>query len=147
MWAKADEGLAMKIHVNRVPEEGLFCHESYDPAPMDMERNDLRLPKPIQVDANVALVDKELVVNADINCPLAMTCGRCLDDFESKVHVATIFSYNVQPKDVVDITDDVRQEIILAYPMIPVCKPDCKGLCRECGANLNKGTCAHQLSV
>ena len=46
-------------------------------------------------------------------------------------------------RDVVDITDDVRQEIMLAYPMIPVCRPDCKGLCSVCGQNLNAGPCQH----
>ena len=144
MQTHAYEESAMKIHVNRVPEEGLSRHENYDPVALDMERDDIRLPKPFTVDAAIALADKELVVNADIRCPLSMTCGRCLDDFESTVHVPAIFSYNVQPTDVVDITEDVRQEIILAFPMIPVCREGCQGLCRTCGQNLNHGTCAHQ---
>jgi uncharacterized metal-binding protein YceD (DUF177 family) len=57
------------------------------------------------------------------------------------------FSYSVQPTDVVDITEDVRQEIILAYPMIPLCDPACKGLCRSCGANLNRVSCGHHAIV
>lgn len=134
----------MKIQVNRVPEEGLHCHESYDPAPLDMERPDVRLPEPFKVDADVALADRELVVNADIRARLFMTCGRCLDEFHKVVELDAIFNYAVAPTDTVDITDDVRQEIILAYPMIPVCRPDCKGLCRQCGHNLNRGLCEHQ---
>ena len=134
----------MKIHVSRIPEEGLQRHETYDPAPLDMERQDVRLPRPFDVDAQIALAERELVVRADIRCPLRMICGRCLEEFPSTVDVDAVFSYHVQPSDVVDITDDVRQEIILAYPMIPVCTPDCKGLCRECGHNLNLGSCAHQ---
>ncbi len=143
MRLAAYEDRAMKIHVNRVPEEGLSRHESYDPAAMDMEREDIHLSKPFEVDAAIMLIDKELVVNADIRCLLTMACGRCMDDFESLVHVPAIFSYNVKITDVVDITEDVRQEIILAYPMIPVCREDCKGLCRMCGQNLNRGTCGH----
>jgi uncharacterized protein len=42
---------------------------------------------------------------------------------------------------VVDITNDIRQEIILAYPMIPICRQTCKGLCAVCGYNLNQGVC------
>ena len=133
----------MKIHVNRVPEEGLSLHKSYDASSLDMERQDIHLPKPFEVDAAIALADKELVVSAGIKAVLAMTCGRCMDDFESTVHLDAVFSYNVHPTDVVDITDDVRQEIILSYPMIPVCKPECKGLCRECGQNLNRESCSH----
>ncbi|MBI2174769.1 MAG: DUF177 domain-containing protein [Candidatus Omnitrophica bacterium] len=60
--------------------------------------------------------------------------------------VKAMSSYHVAPTDVVDITDDVRQEIILAYPMIPVCREDCKGLCISCGQNLNVAACSHQMA-
>jgi len=35
----------------------------------------------------------------------------------------------------------VRDAIHLAVPMAPQCRPDCRGLCAECGADLNKGPC------
>ena len=59
------------------------------------------------------------------------------------INTDAVFSYKAQLTDVVDITEDVRQEIILAYPMVPVCQPQCKGLCIECGQNLNLGSCPH----
>jgi uncharacterized protein len=52
----------------------------------------------------------------------------------------------VAPTDVVDITDDIRQEIILAYPMIPICQQNCKGLCPVCGQNLNQEILPHKCS-
>ncbi len=134
----------MKIHVNHIPEEGCKEHAAYDPSKLDMERMDIHLPEPFTVDAFLTMADKELVVNADIRCPLHMTCGRCLEKFVLNLHTDAIFSYKVDPTDVVDITEDVRQEIFLAYPMIPVCRPDCKGLCRYCGQNLNVASCSHQ---
>ena len=133
----------MKIQVNRVPEEGLKEHAVYDPAVLDMEREDVRPAKPFDIDAQISLVDKELVVNADIHCTLSLTCARCLEAFEAPVSPRAIFSYSVEPNDIVDITEDVRQEIILAYPMVPVCRPDCKGLCAVCGQNLNERACGH----
>jgi uncharacterized protein len=36
----------------------------------------------------------------------------------------------------------LREEIILAMPMQPLCRPDCLGLCRTCGQNWNEGRCA-----
>lgn len=133
----------MKIHVNRVPEEGLIEHVAYEPSGMDMDRDDVRLVDPFEVDAKISLAERELIVKVDIHSPVVMTCGRCLDEFTQVLNPRGFFSYNVQPTDVVDITDDVRQEIILAYPMIPRCRPDCKGLCPVCGQNLNRGTCGH----
>lgn len=133
----------MKINVSRVPEEGLTEHATYDPSGMDMERLDIHLKEPFEVDAKIALADKELVVQTQIKAPVVYSCARCLDEFPATVQTQQLFSYRVAPTDVVDITDDVRQEIILAYPMFPICQPDCKGLCTTCGQNLNHALCAH----
>ena len=35
----------------------------------------------------------------------------------------------------------VREQILLAIPMKPLCKPDCRGLCASCGTNRNAGSC------
>lgn len=134
----------MKIQVNRIPEEGLREHATYDPSRLDMERQDIRLADPIEVDAVVNKTDDELLVEVDIECSMRMECARCLEQFETVLRTDALFNYEVKPSDIVDITDDVRQEIILGYPMIPVCRPDCRGLCRVCGQNLNQGDCAHQ---
>jgi uncharacterized protein len=134
---------AMKIHVNRIPEEGLREQKTYDPAEFDMDRADIHLADPFEIDAFITKVDEELIVDVDIRCPLRLSCAKCLEEFDQTVTADALFNYKVAPTDVVDITDDVRQEIILAYPMIPVCRPDCKGLCMTCGQNLNLGTCAH----
>lgn len=133
----------MKVYVNRIPAEGLRDHATYDPTVLDMDRADIRLREPFAVDALITKADQELVVNVEIRAPLQASCARCLEDFTSLVTADTVFSYHVQPTDVVDITDDVRQEIILAYPMIPICRSDCKGLCRTCGQNLNLAACGH----
>ena len=142
--AQLTEDPTMKIQVNRVPEEGLKEHASYNPATLDMERWDIRLPEPFEVDARVTKADTELIVDVDIHCPLRMSCSRCLEEFDRVVAPEALFTYQVKPTDVVDITDDVRQEILLAFPMVPVCRPDCKGLCSVCGQNLNTGSCPHQ---
>ena len=133
----------MKIHVNHVPEEGLTQHAAYDPIALDMDRDDIHLREPFKVDAVIMRADHELVVNATIRCPASSTCARCLSEFTLTLTPAALFSYTVQPTDVVDITDDVRQEVILAYPIRPLCRPDCKGLCRVCGQNVNERACSH----
>jgi len=143
---RVDGECRMHIHVNRVPPEGLQQRASYDPAPLDMEREDIRLREPFEVDAVVSKVERELVIQAAIRAPLAVSCARCLEEFRTVVQAEATFSYTVQPTDVMDITDDVRQEVLLAYPMVPVCRAECRGLCAVCGANLNVSSCSHQAS-
>jgi len=43
----------------------------------------------------------------------------------------------------VDLDPGVREAAILARPMAPLCRPDCRGLCTRCGADLNEGPCPH----
>ncbi len=133
----------MKIHVNRVPTEGMQEHASYNPATMDMDREDIRVTPPVEVDAWVQVAQQELIVRAAIACHLQLTCARCLEEFDTTAQTETVFSYSVKPTDVVDITNDVRQEIILGYPMVPLCRTNCRGLCVTCGQNLNRGSCPH----
>ncbi len=40
-----------------------------------------------------------------------------------------------------DLEDPMREYALLSIPMLPLCREDCKGLCPQCGANLNDGPC------
>ncbi len=42
----------------------------------------------------------------------------------------------------IDLVDVLREEVWLAWPRRAVCRPDCRGLCPHCGANLNQASCA-----
>ena len=134
----------MKIHVSNIPDEGMRQHARYDPSVLDMDRQDVHLREPFEVDAFIIKAERELIVDVDIHAPLQAICARCLDEFDVTISPEALFSYAVQLTDTVDITEDVRQEIMLAYPMVPVCRPECKGLCKTCGHNLNAADCGHQ---
>ena len=133
----------MKIQVNRIPAEGLQEEAVYDPKLLDVERFDLHVEEPIVVSSFITKAENAVLVQAQIRCRLRLSCARCLEPFEFPMEIAGTFSYQVRPSDVVDVTDDIRQEILLAYPMIPVCQEACKGLCPACGWNLNAGSCVH----
>jgi uncharacterized protein len=42
----------------------------------------------------------------------------------------------------IDIEPMLRDAVVLALPLTPVCSEGCKGLCARCGQNLNEGGCA-----
>lgn len=44
--------------------------------------------------------------------------------------------------DTIDLMGLIQEQILLQVPMKPLCRPDCKGLCGQCGANLNEGSCS-----
>lgn len=82
-------------------------------------------------------------------------CRRCLVDVDVPLDVdlSLIFSadadtpegegcYPIPPRaQDLDLTGAVREELLLAMPQYVECRPDCRGLCARCGANLNEGPC------
>lgn len=88
----------------------------------------------------------------------AMNCDRCLQPVEEKLTLR--FSGEVQAPDTVsdsseeedeyqsfmdgyqlDVEGLLNNEIIINWPRKVLCKPDCKGICMQCGKDLNTGTC------
>jgi uncharacterized protein len=43
--------------------------------------------------------------------------------------------------DIIDLKETLREELLVALPIAPLCREDCKGLCAHCGKELNEGPC------
>jgi uncharacterized protein len=69
-----------------------------------------------------------------------LPCARCLDAYETAL--TTSFDMTVDAAQThLEVDDEVRQNLILALPVKPLCRPGCQGLCAHCGKNLNPGPC------
>ena len=106
---------------------------------------------------------RSILVTGRLNTTIDDTCSRCLEKFTEQLTVGLEEEYfpvrdvntgvslglpedveegfTIDGKFTLDISEAVRQAIIVAVPMNPLCKPDCQGLCSECGANLNISNC------
>lgn len=96
-----------------------------------------------------------LLLHADLKGVIEVPCVRCLT--LSRLPVATSFeelyvfveraqdeSDQVIPGDgYIDLTEIFRDYLLLEIPIKYICKPDCKGVCVECGQNLNLAECEH----
>jgi len=91
---------------------------------------------------------------------VSQPCVRCLDpvveDVEFDVNETYLLNGEEDPdqedvfaleSDVLDVSDVVRQNLLIEVTEFPLCKEECKGLCPECGANLNSTACPHQKSL
>jgi uncharacterized protein len=82
-------------------------------------------------------------------------CSRCLDEINQSLTVtlSDLFSYPpstapdqsliVPETGLLELRSHVREYFLLAAPTRPLCQKDCKGLCPECGGNLNEEACEH----
>ena len=92
---------------------------------------------------SAVMAGADLIVTGSASVPLATVCARCLDDVRVTISVKDLCFHFEKVKDLeVDLTEDVREELLLAVPSCFYCSPDCKGICPMCGANLNHETCS-----
>lgn len=98
----------------------------------------------------------EVVVRGDASGVVRQECRRCLDPVETPFarNLTMVFVsdpvgeeddggvYAFEPEgSELDLSEAVREELILAVNPYVVCEPECRGLCPKCGANLNEGAC------
>ena len=88
----------------------------------------------------------ELVVRGLLKVPLSARCRRCADFFSTTLRDSSFLRAYPVPEgtETVDLTDDIREDILVNLPVFPLCSPGCKGLCPQCGKNWNAGPCSCQ---
>lgn len=97
-----------------------------------------------------------ILLQGDFEAWVNQNCTRCLVPFPYKISTEIEELYALDERYVeeeglllphdgfVDLAPLVREYLTMEIPIQPICKEDCKGLCPECGTNLNQGICIHQ---
>lgn len=93
-----------------------------------------------------------ILVQGQLETVLPVACDRCLQEFSLTLHfeVEELYIYPPRPEaefvvhetGILDFAPLLREEIFTETPMMVLCRPDCAGLCPECGQNLNEAQCA-----
>jgi uncharacterized protein len=106
---------------------------------------------PIDVDFTFERVPEGLVVRGTIAAPWDAACSRCLAPVGGDLEVVVGELYEREPlegetyplsdDDVVDLEPLVRDALLLELPAVPLCRPDCRGLCPKCGIDHNTSEC------
>lgn len=105
----------------------------------------------------------QIVLNINGSSQVKYECDRCNEEFISEIStefqlVCLFNSEDVQNEDInviylspeqdkINISNDVKEYFVLNVPMKKVCKPECKGLCAKCSANLNLKKCGCEESI
>lgn len=131
----------MKVYVDKIPEGGIELIEDIQPGVISINTEGVSFLKPVNVKASVLKSGAEMFADILLESPVEYTCSKCLSKFEGVFKKKFNLILEVKPAEVVELDDEIRQEIIVDYPMKITCKADCKGLCPNCGQNLNTGEC------
>lgn len=106
--------------------------------------------------ARISRTPQGLLVQGNFKGEIPQECVRCLSEYSE--HLAFEFtelyaftkdnitdSGLLVPEDAhLDLAPLIHDYALLEVPISPLCKPGCKGLCTECGENLNEIDCGHQ---
>lgn len=135
----------MKIKINQISPEGMTLEEVSSAKDLDLEASSINFSEPVNIKAQVYRITNAVTINMELKSKIRTVCSRCLTEFNITIDRKLNFSYPIQKRqDYIDPDEDIRQEIILDYPLKPICKSGCKGLCPKCGKNLNQGPCGCQ---
>ena len=110
------------------------------------ETEDLRVVGEILLDGEAFAQLSTLYVDAEMSTVIAQPCGRCVKPLEAPFSLRESFTVSIPPTaDEVDVRPAAVSLILTAHNPHVLCRPDCRGLCPKCGADLNEEpfhTCA-----
>jgi len=136
--------MAIIIEPWRIPEEGKDIEGEEPSEVLALEKDaGTEARGSVQYDLHAQCVGKELIVTGSVGVDASFTCARCAVEFPKRVEDHSFFCEKEVENlhETLDLTDEVRETIILAFPNYPICGESCRGLCPRCGVNLNREKC------
>ena len=135
------------------------------PAPADLGLELISVPEggDLELDLSLTSVSEGVYVSGRIRGSLTGECGRCLNEIAASFDVpfSELYAYEDSTTeettdedevgrmqgDLIDLEPAVRDTVVLTLPANPVCRPDCPGLCPECGVHLDDLPAGHSHEV
>lgn len=98
-------------------------------------------------------IDEGILANFRFDSEVLLTCDRCLSEFifrPPQASFSRVYLLRPEPNNdsllidkrmMIEVSEPIREEILLAVPYKKICQESCRGLCSKCGANLNIEDC------
>jgi uncharacterized protein len=156
----------MLLDLNKLHGAREHVERTVQPSALGPDDPDYRVVAPVELAMDVSKVGADAFeATGGVKTRLEFSCSRCLEPFEVPVDAAFELRYVPQPdgdpevepeeREIedddlttayysdgqLDIGDLLREQFQLALPMKPLCSDACRGLCAQCGANLNRTEC------
>jgi uncharacterized protein len=152
---KAPVGTMLRVDLD--PEDHLV---------IDDER--VRLAGEIVGNVKLHRTNQGILAAGEATMPIQLQCDRCLQTYVTTITISlrehfypTVdintgvmlpgsddeMDFPIDHNHQLDLREAIRQNVLLALPMQSLCRPDCLGLCPQCGHNLNEGPCGCQPEV
>jgi uncharacterized protein len=152
----------LSLNLARIRAAQERFEKTYAPEAVTAEGDTFSVVAPAELAFDIFKDKDKFRLEGRVTSTLELPCGRCLEAYPLAVDAA--FDLRYQPRSTntgegeqsveeddlttafydneeIDLGQLVREQFYLALPMKPLCRDECKGLCPQCGTNLNRGTC------
>lgn len=128
-----------------------------------LAHTEIEVPEALHIHYVVTREGENVHAEVDVKGSLKTACADCLSPVDYPIDIQLVTDYLPAPDDmpadleaerqsasigyyrkVIPLGEYILSETVLALPMRYLCRPDCRGLCPQCGKNLNEGACACQ---
>jgi uncharacterized protein len=156
----------MQLDLTQIRQPETELERRYDPSQLEGRDNQFRITAPVDLRLRIHKDKERFRLVGTVATVLELTCSRCLEPFPMPVTASFDLRYlphaantggdgeEVEDEDlseafyrddVIDLGQMMEEQFYLALPMKPLCEADCKGLCANCGTNLNVAACDCQV--
>lgn len=153
----------MFVDITQIPSEGLDIHFREAEDFQDPSGERVHPLQPTEASLHFSRTSTGVLVRGEISSQLQIHCSRCFEFFTLPVCEGFEVQYRgpveqgldeeheLKPEELdvsfldgakINVAGLVRENVLLALPVKPLCHEACRGLCPECGKNLNEGTCS-----
>ena len=154
--------ISMEILLRNIPVEGLELTYEADPTQLQLVEEGIGFEGLIHVQVSISKQKETVFVTGHADAKLVLECSRCLKKLPFPLDLGIQAEYLSRPSlrgheehelkpeeldvifysgDSIQFDDLIREQILLAIPMHPLCALACRGLCPRCGQDLNIGEC------
>lgn len=151
----------MKLDLGKIREAQTRYDRTFAPGEIAAADDAYRVVAPVQLAFDIHKDKEKFRLVGTVRTELELPCSRCLEPFRLPVDVTFDQRYLPQAAEAlsekeiadedletsfyrdeqIDLNELLREQFYLALPMKPLCRETCKGLCPQCGTNLNTDTC------
>lgn len=166
----ASDRALMRIEIDKIKEEGLsrtFCEDAqaFPELVRLASEGECTFTAPIEVSLKAQRIGELVEVSGQLHTTLGLACGRCLKPFTQSLQADFELTFSRQEPassqtdeeevelsaddlglvlfsgEVIDLAEPLQEQILLALPLQPLCVETCRGLCPQCGVDLNTDSC------
>jgi uncharacterized protein len=159
------------LHVEQLKEKAFTHEFEEDPQVFPIiaamvKNRECKFLKPLTIRLRAFRVRELFEVQGTFRTRVRLPCSRCLKDFDSPLTSDFELTYTKEVPGLMDVFEEdeielkaeeigmfyfkgeeinlqqgIQEQVVMAFPLQPLCNDNCRGLCPQCGADLNQGNC------